>query len=328
MNRRVLGRTGLEVTELSLGGVFVSRVGGEREQGIATLHAALDAGINYLDTSPSYADSETVLGEALAGETRPVILSTKFSGFASREEAHDPAALKRCFENSLRLLGRDYVDILMVHEPDRPRQYDYWTDWDRFYGPVTDVLAELKAEGRIGFTGLGGTTAYQLPRVMDTGEYDVVLTAFNYSLLWREAEWEVLPTAARHNMGVVIGSPLQNGSLARRYDEEVSHGAPWLSLPRRRQYQALYALLDETGMPLPEMGLRFVLSNPQVSTTLVGARSPQEIMEAVEAVDRGPLPAELLARLQEIEAMVPFRPSGEPSGLPWGREYRGPGWLQ
>lgn len=140
--------------------------------------------------------------------------------------------------------------MLFVHEPDRPGQYDWWSDWDDFHGPVEDLLAELKAEGIIRFTALGGTTAYELARIVDTGRYDVVLTAFNYSPLWREAEIAVLPAAKRRGLGIIVGSPLQQGALARRYDEQVRSGAPWLSAPRREQYRRLYDFVDEVGMPL------------------------------------------------------------------------------
>src|SRR5205823_14011064 len=136
---------------------------------------------------------------------------------------------------------------------------------------------ELRTEGTVSWIGLGGTTAYELPRIMATGRFDVVLTAFNYSLLWREAEIAVLPEAERQDMGVIIGSPLQQGALARRYDAEIEAGAPWLSPRRREQYRRLYALLDELGIPLPEFGLRFVLSNPLVSTVLTGSRSAAEV---------------------------------------------------
>jgi aryl-alcohol dehydrogenase-like predicted oxidoreductase len=78
-------------------------------------------------------------------------------------------------------------------------------------------------------------------------------------------------------------------------------------------------------MPLPELALRFVLSNPAVSTTLMGARSVAEVEQNIAAVERGPLPAEVLARLQAIADMVPFRPSEETDGLPWTWDYKGPG---
>jgi aryl-alcohol dehydrogenase-like predicted oxidoreductase len=164
-----------------------------------------------------------------------------------------------------------------------------------------------------------------MPRVMATGAFDVVLTAFNYSLLWREAAIAVLPAAARLGMGVIAGSPLQQGALAKRYQEEVETGAAWLSPPRRQQYLRLYEYLDEVEIPLPELALRFVLSDPRVSTTLMGARSTEEVEANVAAAERGPLPEEVLARLQEIADLVPFRPFEEPFGLPFGRQARGPG---
>jgi len=325
MNKRVLGRTGLLVSELALGGLFVSSVGGPYEQARAAVRRALELGINYVDTAPGYRDSEQVLGMALEDVTQPYILSTKLGGRPQPFDAQNKDHLFRSVEESLRLLRRSQIDILMVHEPDRPGQYDWWSDWDSFTGPVLDVLDQLKKDGVVRFTGLGGTTAHTLPHIMRTGRFDVVLTAFNYSLLWREAEIDVLPAAKEQGMGVVIGSPLQQGALARRYDEEVRHGARWLSKPRRAQYLALYDLLDELGVTLAELGLRFVISNPDIPCTLTGARSKEEVEQNVAAVEKGPLSPDVLQRLAEIADMVPFRPFEEPFGLPFTRPYKGPG---
>jgi len=332
MKTRLLGRTGLEVTELSLGGLFLSKFGGEFEQSRAAALRAFELGVNYVDTAPGYANSEEVLGRILAEAGQPLILSTKLGGRPQPFEPQSKDCLRRSVDESLRLLGRDRIDILMIHEPERPGQYGWWTSspmWEpgaALAGPVLELLDELKAEGIIRFTGLGGTTAYELARLVRTGLFDVVLTAFNYSLLWREAEHEILPAAREMGMGVVAGSPLQQGALARRFDDEVARGAPWLSLPRRSQFKALYAFLDEVGMPLVEVALRFVLSNPDVSCALMGARSKAEVEQNVEFAGRGPLPAELLERLEAIAAMVPFRPFEEPFGLPFGhRGYKGPG---
>jgi aryl-alcohol dehydrogenase-like predicted oxidoreductase len=261
---------------------------------------------------------------AEAGAPAPYYLSTKLGGRPQPFDPQDKNGLRRSVEESLRLLRRDYIDILIIHEPDRPGQYDWWTDPERYEGPVNDVLDELKARGLIRFTGLGGTTAYELPHIIATGRYDVVLTAFNYSLLWREATIAVLPEAKRQGAGIIAGSPLQQGALAARY-EEIATGARWLSPPRRGQYQRLYGLVDELGISLPELALRFVLSHPDISLTLMGARSLAEVEANVRAVEQGPLPADVLARLDEIAALVPFRPFEEPFGLPFGRPYKGPG---
>jgi len=164
-----------------------------------------------------------------------------------------------------------------------------------------------------------------MAHIINTGRFDVVLTAFNYSLLWREAEIAVIPAARANNMGIIAGSPLQQGALARRYDEQIAHGARWLSPPRRHQYKALYSLLDELGMSIIELSMRFVISNPDISCVLTGARTPQELKENLTAVEKGPLSADVLRRLDELYEMVPFRPFEEPFGLPFNGEYRGAG---
>jgi aryl-alcohol dehydrogenase-like predicted oxidoreductase len=330
MNYRTLGKTGLRVSELGMGGLFVASFAATREEGCRAVRRALELGVNYVDTAPGYRDSEEVLGEALDGVTQPYVLSTKLGGRPQPFDAQDVDALRRSVEESLRLLRRETIDILMIHEPDRPGQYDWFPDWERFHGPVVELLAELKAEGIIRYTGLGGTTAYTLPHILATGGYDVVLTAFNYSLLWREAEIAVLPEAKKQGMGIIIGSPLQQGALARCYVDEVEGGARWLSPPRRAQFKRLYALVDDLradrGLTsLPELALRFVLSNPDVSTVLSGARSVAEVEANVRSAEKGPLPQDVLDAIQEIADMVPFRPFEEPFGLPFTRPYKGPG---
>jgi aryl-alcohol dehydrogenase-like predicted oxidoreductase len=326
MRYRQLGKTGLRVSELAMGGLFVASFATEKEEARRAVHRALELGVNYVDTAPGYHNSEEVLGYALQDVKQPYVLSTKLGGRPQPFNPQDKAALRRSVEESLRLLKRDTIDILMIHEPDRPGQYDWYTDHQQFTGPVVELLDELKAEGLIRFCGLGGTTAYELPHIIATGGYDVVLTAFNYSLLWQEALIEVIPAARKQGMGIIAGSPLQQGALARRFDDEIEAGARWLSSPRRAQYRKLYALVEEIGMPLPELALRFVISNPDIHTTLMGARSVAEVEANVRAVEAGPLPADILARIQEIAAMVPFRPFEEPFGPPFGKPERwGPG---
>jgi aryl-alcohol dehydrogenase-like predicted oxidoreductase len=327
MEYRTLGRTGLDVSVLSLGGLFVSKCGGDDlAERVAAIHRAFELGVNYVDTAPTYLDSEEVLGEALQGVTQPYIISSKFGGRPSPFDPRSLDHLKFSFEESLRLLKRDTIDIFMVHEPDRPGMYDWWTDWEAFTGPVTEYLAELKAEGLIRFTGLGGTTPYILARICETGQYDMVLTAFNHSLLWREALIDVIPAAVKRNMGIIVGSPLQQGWLSRRYDEYLAKPPAWLAPPRREQFLALYALVDDLGMPLTDLAIRWVISNPDIDTTLMGARSVAEVEMNIAAVNAGPLPADVMTRLEEIGKVVPFRPSNEPFGCCFGWDgYRGPG---
>ena len=325
MKFRVLGKTGLEVSELAMGGLFVASFAGDFERAKAAVYRALDLGVNYIDTAPGYADSEEVLGKILDGVKLPFILSTKFGGRPQPFLPQDKSCLMASLQESLRLLKRETIDILIIHEPDRPGQYDWWSDIEDVQGPVLEVLDELKRQGIIRFSGLGGTTAYEMAPLIESNKFDVVLTAFNYSLLWRETAHQVLPAAVANRYGIIIGSPLQQGALSRRYDEEIARRPRWLSKPRREQFLALYEYLDELGIPLPELALRFVISNPDISTTLMGARSVQEVEQNVAAVEKGPLPADVLQRLDAIHALVPFRPFEEPFGLPFTWDYKGPG---
>lgn len=322
MELRTLGNTGLSVSVLSLGGLFVSAAGGPFDRAREAVHHAQSRGVNYIDTAPMYLDSEAVLGRILADSTAPLILSTKLGARPQPFDPRDPAALLESFETSCRLLGRKSIDILMIHEPDRPRQFDWWEAMDEARGPVMDVIDRLKDEGRIRFAGLGGTTAYDMARLIRTGRFDVVLTAFNTSLLWREAWHEIIPEAAELGMGIIAGSPLQQGALARIWRDEVET-ATWLSKPRREQFRKLYTLVDEIDIPLPELALRFLLADQRISTVLMGARNVAEVDGNIDAAAKGPLPADLMARLDEIAAMVPFRPHDEPFALPFGRTYAG-----
>jgi aryl-alcohol dehydrogenase-like predicted oxidoreductase len=318
MQQTQLGKTDLHVSRIGFGGLFVASFSAQYEEAKRAVARALELGINYIDTAPGYGNSEEVLGKSLAGVKQPFVLSTKLGGRPTPFLAKDKACLRASVEESLRLLGRDCIDILMIHEPDRPGQYDWWNDMVKVEGPVLELIGELKAEGKIRYAGLGGTTTTELAHLCRSGKFDIVLTAYNYSLLYREAALEVIPAAKAAGMGIIIGSPLQQGALSRRYDTELmSPGAFWVSKMRREQFQKLYAYCDEIGMSLPELGIRFVLSNPDMHCVLMGAKSASEVEQNTAAAQAGPLPADILKRLAEIAALVPYRPFGEPFGIGW-----------
>lgn len=328
MKYRKLGRTGLEVSEMALGGgMFQSGDQKNVDEARLIVQRALVLGINYIDTAPAYGASEEVLGKALATTDTPCILSTKLGGRPRPFDPQDRAALRRSFEDSLRLLGRDRIDLLFIHEPDRPGQYDWFSDWENFHGPVAELLQELKSQKMIGFTGLAGTTAYEMATLIEKADYDVVLTAFNYSLLWQEALTSVIPAARKKGMGIVVGSPLQHGALARCYTDEIEHGARWMAAPRREQFRRLYSLVADLDMSLPELGLRFILSNQDVSAVLTGVKSADELDQNMKIVEDGPLPPTVLEEIRSIAAMVPFRPYEEPYKLPFYSGYKGPGHI-
>ncbi|VTU00085.1 aldo keto reductase : Aldo/keto reductase OS=Rhodopirellula baltica SH28 GN=RBSH_03139 PE=4 SV=1: Aldo_ket_red [Gemmataceae bacterium] len=327
MRRRVLGRTEIEVGEIGFGGLFASRLGPGVAESRAAVLRALDLGVNFFDTAPGYADSEAVLGRILREVRGPVVVSTKLGGRPAPFDPRDACLLVRSAEESLRALGRDAIDVLFVHEPDRPQQYDWWADPDRAAGPVVEALDSLKRRGLVRFTGLAGTTVTELTHLVRAGDFDVVLTAFNYSPLYREAVRTVVPAARRKNMGVVLGSVLHQGAFGRRYDDVVRRRPVWLSDARRDQILAFYALLDDAGIPVADLCLRFALSSDAPSVVLVGPKTARHVEAAAAAAAQGPLPPDVLEQLDRIAAMVPFRPFEEPMILPFDRPagYTGPG---
>ena len=325
MQTRRLGKTDLQISLLSIGGLYTSSLAGGESETRRIMERALDLGINAIDTAPAYADSEATVGQALQGNDAPLIITTKLGGRPQPFNPRDINALRESVDESLRLLGRDQIDILMVHEPDRPQQYPWWTSYDPLNGPALELMEELKAAGKIKYTGLAGTTVTELASLVGSDRFDVVLTAFNYNALFREAKDTVIAAAKKKDMGIVLASTLGQGFLTRRADEEVQAKPIWLSETRREQFLAYYKLLDDAGMTATELCLRFAVGNPDISTIPVGCKTMEHLEAAVAAVEKGPLPADVASRLDEIAGMLPHRPYEEPMILPFGKPYHGPG---
>lgn len=324
MQTRRLGRTNLDISVLSIGGLYTSSLAGGESETRRIMHRATELGINAIDTAPAYADSELTVGQAIDGLDAPLIITTKLGGRPQPFEPQNIDALRASVDESLRLLGRDHIDILMIHEPDRPQQYPWWTSYDPLDGPVLQLMDELKNAGKIRFTGLAGTTVTEMSSLIRSDRFDVVLTAFNYNVLFRESKDTVIAAAKEHDMGIVLGSALGQGFLTRRADEEVAAKPIWLADSRQKQLTAYYELLDESGLSAVEMCLRFAISNPDISTIPIGCKTVDHLEASVEAVEKGGLPADILTRLDEIAAMVPTRPYEEPMILPFGKSYVGP----
>lgn len=325
MQTRRLGRTNLDVSVLSIGGLYTSSLAGGESETRRIMRRAAELGVNAIDTAPAYADSELTVGQALKGLDAPLIITTKLGGRPQPFNPQNINALRASVDESLRLLGRDHIDILMVHEPDRPQQYPWWTSYDPLGGPALELMNELKTAGKIRFTGLAGTTVTEMTSLVQSDRFDVVLTAFNYNVLFREAKETVIAAAAQQDVGVVLGSALGQGFLTRRADDEVRAKPIWLSDARRRQLLAYYELLDESGLSAVELCLRFAISAPEVSTIPIGCKTMEHLEASVAALEKGPLPADVLTRLDEIAAMLPGRPYEEPMILPFGKSYQGPG---
>src|SRR5580700_8934086 len=156
MQLQPLGKTGLQVSQLGFGSTFASDLGPGFDEAKAAVKRAIELGINFFDTAPAYANSEETLGRILGELKAPLILSTKLGGRPLPFDARNPQQLRASVQESLRLLRREVIDLLLIHEPDRPGQYDWWTDHEAVNGPVIEVFDDLKRRGVVRHVGIGG----------------------------------------------------------------------------------------------------------------------------------------------------------------------------
>lgn len=311
--KRQLGRTGLNVTELGLGGFqFTNEFNVPRAEADAMLDFAFASGVNFVDTAPMYGfgESEELVGRALDRTDAPVIVSTKI-GWLDRtivrkhgDAAYqDESALLRVFEHSLRLLGRQRVEIAMVHEPDWPQ---WGIDPATGDGPIIRVLERLKDEGRAGAIGAGTRNNQMLVALVETGRVDLVLSFMHYDLAVQDIREQLLPAIQRRGAGLILGGPFRQGALAVKQRDRLaamksSGDYPWgFDADVVRRCEKIYHLSDETGIDLPELGIRYLLADPLVSSVIPGPRRIEELRSNLDAAARGPLPDELVRRIDAI----------------------------
>lgn len=318
---RPLGRTGERVSSVALGGLFINeRIGSARDEAVRVVHRALELGVSYIDTAPMYGNSQEILGESLPAATPGVLIGTKCGRWNwQRGPYREVDAYKSQLEESLRHLRRDRVDLLYVHEADwavfwadqeipRSRRHlDPAARYDWEAAPVTRFLAWAREEGLARHIGISGNNAGLLARVLEESglPIDVVLVAFQYSLIWRNAPERLLPVARERGVGVVLGAPLQQGKLAVPHPEWLEEPPEWMDEDLRGRFRALYEIQRESGLPLAELGLRYLLADPDVATVIPGAATVAELEANVRCALDGPLPRELHDRIGALGRVFP-----------------------
>jgi L-galactose dehydrogenase len=297
MNYRRLGRSGLMVSELGLGGLFLNSE--SHDTGIQIIHRALELGINYFDTAPQYqrGGSEALLGEALAGRPEPHYVCTKLGTLPEGFNFSYDMCM-RCFEDSLKRLRRDYVDVLLIHDPDRDGGGSYHPVFGK--GMALEACQKLKEQGLVKAIGIGSLWLDYQAYCIDSGAFDVILTFNRYGLIWRDARFQTFPFCQRHDVGIVQGTPLHQGVLALRRDEWITNPPAWMTSTEHAAFRKLYAIQEQSGLPLAELALRYVLMNSQISTTIPGAANIEQLEANVAAASKGPLPEELWAPIESL----------------------------
>lgn len=312
--RKTLGRTGIEVTHLGVGGFLGLLLDPEatpaqrEEAGVEAVSRAVELGVRYFDTSPAYGDglSERHLAAGLAaldpGVRAGLTVSTKVGTHLERRYAYGADDVRWCFDGSRELLGA--VDVVLVHDPASDEHID------TILGPggAFDALEELKAAGEIRAIGLGVRPHRFLRRAMESGRADVI-PSYDYHLIRRSAA-PLLAEAAEAGVGVINGSPYQSGLLAgvdlvreaRRWRPEHADVA------RARQIAAWCA---ERDLDVGAAAVQFSLREPRIDATLVGPRTAAEVESCL-----GHATAELPEGVwEELEGFLAgLQPPPEPGG--------------
>ena len=259
------------------------------EIAVATIRTAIDQGIGFIDTAPAYGQGERRTGMALSDGYRDrVHLTTKTDRDYSGSPGDIATRIRRTFEQSLRALRTDRVDLLLIH--DAPN-----ADVIFKRGAALDTVLRLKEEGAAGAVGLGLRDLSILRAGIETGCIDAVLTFLWFNLLEQSAAKELLPLATSHGVRVVNGSPLGMGLLVDDFDRRQS-GLDYLD-PGGLKRTELRRWAHANGLTLQALALHYSLAEPRIHVTLTGSRSLSELEQALACV-ASPQPPELWVQLE------------------------------
>ena len=291
MRYRRLGRTDLQISEIGLGTVELGidygiRTGqntnqpSEQDAG-RLLNHALDQGVNLIDTAADYGTSEEIIGRALRGRREEYVLATKSLHWSDKglpvTEVRE--RVETSIDQSLRHLGTDVIDLMQIHGRDVPFLEIMMVE----EGDVFDVLDRARQAGKIRYIGYSSYSEEAAQAVIDNGQWDTLQIA--YSIFDQRNALTIIPAAAAGDMGVIIRSALLKGALT-----EKSKHLPERLAPLAERTRALESLLA-TGHPtIPQLALRFVLSNTAISSIIVGADRIPHVEEAVSVSDGVGLP--------------------------------------
>jgi aryl-alcohol dehydrogenase-like predicted oxidoreductase len=319
MQRRKLGRTGLEVSVLgygagAVGGLFTKGAAADQERAVAR---AIEAGINYFDTAALYGngESERNLGRVLKALKPDAVLGTKFR-LKAADRVRVADAVAQAMDESLKRLGMDHVDLFQLHNPLVAKDADDHMDVEIALNEVVPALHKLQKAGKtrfIGFSGVGEPAA--ILKAVDSGAFDtvqVVYNALNPSAggpMPKGAPGldygRLLDRAKAADMGAIVIRALAGGALAgteARHPLAMQVVDPIGSAPNFVgdvvRARALEPLVREgVAGSLTELAQRFVIANPNVTTMLVGYSTLDQLEEAAKAVEKGPLPAAAVAKI-------------------------------
>ncbi len=306
MTHSPLGRTGLNVSRLSLGGAQFGQQYGPlpTAQAAEVVHAAIDAGVNLIDTSAFYGKgtSETILGEVLAGGWRDKVAICTKAGRIDRDEFDfSPAAMRASVEQSLKRLRTDRVEILLAHD------IEFADDFERVFTDTADVLHRLKAEGKARFVGMSCFPLGLLRAAIERCRLDVVISYCHFNLQNQLLLSDLMPVADAHGVGVLNASPLGMGLLTAHGPQPWHPGGDDVKAACR----AAVLLCQARGADISVLGMQFCAGESRIPSTISGAATLNELHANLRAMTE-PIDAALLADVQA--ALAPVRNRTWPNG--------------
>jgi aryl-alcohol dehydrogenase-like predicted oxidoreductase len=324
MQYRTLGRTGIKVSPYALGALALGTYIGNPDQddSIRLIHRALDAGINFVDTSDAYGESEVVVGQALRGRRDGIVLATKFSRPVGDDPNHQGASrrwIMTAVENSLRRLQTDHIDLYQVHRPDPD------TDIEETLSALSDLIRSGKVRA-VGTSAMPATDIVEAQWVAERRGLERFRTEQPpYSILSRGIEREVLPVAQRYGMGVLVWGPLGQGMLTGRVrrgqqnDLRRAHVLRHLSDERRIDaVEQFIPLAEQAGLPMTHLALAFAIAHPGVTSAIIGPHTTEQLDDLLASADVT-LTDDILDRIDEIVPpgtdVSPLDQAYQPPGL-------------
>lgn len=292
MKYRKLGQTGLDVSVLSYGASSLGSVFREinETEGIKTVHAAIDQGINLIDVSPYYGltKAETVLGKALDNIPRDkYILSTKAGRFGVNNFDFSKKRIVKSLEESLQRLGTDYVDILFLHDIE-------FGSYNQVIEEGIPALEELKEQGKIRFLGVSGLPLTIFDKALNKVDLDVILSYCHYSLN-DTSLLSLLPLLEKKQVGLVNASPLSMGLLNSR------DVASWHPADKKMQQMCIKAseYCEAHGYDLAKLAIQYSTRNELIPTTLVSTASVKNITKNIKWTEES-IDEDILAGVLDI----------------------------
>jgi aryl-alcohol dehydrogenase-like predicted oxidoreductase len=297
MRYRSLGDTGLKVSEISLGTAEIGLDYGfkgnahyskpDAKESIRLLHAALDHGINLIDTARVYGNGEEIIGQALEGMTSPPYIASKV--FLTKDAVEKPVSalhdeIFSSIEASLRALRLEALDLLLIHNTALKHL-------ER--GEILACLEEAQQQGKVRFLGASCYGEETPMAVLKESSFRVLQVPFN--LLDQTMNHQVFPEAVAQKVGILVRSAYLRGVLTNQV-----HSIPERLAPlRSRAFQGL-GVLEREVKSLPEAALRFCLSLSAVSSVVIGVKSVAELEANLADASQGILPEELMPALQAL----------------------------